>query len=178
MEHGADMVVGSHTCTFCFSLSSLCYLHRLHNKMDESHSDGAGCRYGGGFRLTNNNSLASGWVKNIPSRIQFKKCLSGLLQKPCNTHSSESDAAEGMGWAESELLGPNNKIYPEEENVEVICQFFITTGKQLDESLKSKRINDLYFNRLRELSTNQQLTIASCLTKGGVGTTTNSWPLA
>ncbi|CAI9285605.1 unnamed protein product [Lactuca saligna] len=56
-----------------------------------------------------------------------------------------------------ELLGSDNKICPEEENVEAICQFFNTIGKQLDESLKSRRINDLYFNRLKELTTNQQL---------------------
>ncbi|KAJ0745150.1 putative MIF4G-like, type 3, initiation factor eIF-4 gamma, MA3, MIF4G-like domain superfamily [Helianthus annuus] len=56
-----------------------------------------------------------------------------------------------------ELLGPDNKGCPEEENVEAICQFFITIGKQLDESPKSKRINDLYFQRLKELATNQQL---------------------
>ncbi|XP_076910799.1 eukaryotic translation initiation factor-like [Bidens hawaiensis] len=56
-----------------------------------------------------------------------------------------------------ELLGPDNKVCPEEENVEAICQFFITIGKQLDESPKSRRINDLYFTRLKELSTNQQL---------------------
>ncbi|KAI3711756.1 hypothetical protein L1987_70300 [Smallanthus sonchifolius] len=56
-----------------------------------------------------------------------------------------------------ELLGTDNKVCPEEENVEAICQFFITIGKQLDESPKSRRINDLYFNRLKELSTNQQL---------------------
>ncbi|KAK9078844.1 hypothetical protein SSX86_002902 [Deinandra increscens subsp. villosa] len=56
-----------------------------------------------------------------------------------------------------ELLGPDNKVCPEEENVEAICQFFITIGKQLDESPKSKRINDLYFNRLKELASNQQL---------------------
>ncbi|KAI3803092.1 hypothetical protein L1987_31241 [Smallanthus sonchifolius] len=56
-----------------------------------------------------------------------------------------------------ELLGVDDKVCPEEENVEAICQFFITIGKQLDESPRSKRINDLYFNRLKELSTNQQL---------------------
>ncbi|KAK1417154.1 hypothetical protein QVD17_26277 [Tagetes erecta] len=56
-----------------------------------------------------------------------------------------------------ELLGPDNKVCPEEENVEAICQFFITIGKQLDENLKSKRINDIYFSRLKDLSTNQQL---------------------
>ncbi|KAD2394231.1 hypothetical protein E3N88_41208 [Mikania micrantha] len=56
-----------------------------------------------------------------------------------------------------ELLGSDNKVCPEEENVEAICQFFNTIGKQLDESPKSRRINDLYFNRLKELSTNQQL---------------------
>lgn len=56
-----------------------------------------------------------------------------------------------------ELLGADNKICPEEENVEAICHFFNTIGKQLDESLKSKRINDLYFDRLKDLSTNPQL---------------------
>ncbi|KAD2394229.1 hypothetical protein E3N88_41206 [Mikania micrantha] len=56
-----------------------------------------------------------------------------------------------------ELLGSDNKVCPEEENVEAICQFFNTIGKQLDESPKSRRIYDLYFNRLKEISTNQQL---------------------
>lgn len=56
-----------------------------------------------------------------------------------------------------ELLGPDSKICPAEENVEAICQFFQTIGKQLDESPKSKRINDVYFIRLKELQSNQQL---------------------
>ncbi|KAH9617684.1 hypothetical protein KSS87_010157 [Heliosperma pusillum] len=56
-----------------------------------------------------------------------------------------------------ELLGPDSKSCPEEENVEAICQFFNTIGKQLDESPKSRRINDVYFQRLKELSTNPQL---------------------
>ncbi|GER46973.1 eukaryotic translation initiation factor iso4G [Striga asiatica] len=56
-----------------------------------------------------------------------------------------------------ELLGQDTKICPAEENVEAICQFFVTIGKQLDENKKSKRINDIYFNRLRDLSTNPQL---------------------
>ncbi|GFY80970.1 MIF4G domain-containing protein [Actinidia rufa] len=46
---------------------------------------------------------------------------------------------------------------PEEEDVEAICQFFNTIGKQLDKSAKSRRINDIYFSRLKELSTNPQL---------------------
>ncbi|KAE8710376.1 Eukaryotic translation initiation factor isoform 4G-1 [Hibiscus syriacus] len=44
-----------------------------------------------------------------------------------------------------------------EENVEAICQFFNTIGKQLDEIPKSRRINDTYFNRLKDLTTNPQL---------------------
>ncbi|GFP99872.1 eukaryotic translation initiation factor isoform 4g-1 [Phtheirospermum japonicum] len=56
-----------------------------------------------------------------------------------------------------ELLGHDTKACPAEENVEAICQFFNTIGKQLDENQKSKRINDVYFNRLKELSTNPQL---------------------
>ncbi|XP_010545451.1 PREDICTED: eukaryotic translation initiation factor-like [Tarenaya hassleriana] len=56
-----------------------------------------------------------------------------------------------------ELLGPDEKVCPAEENVEAICQFFNTIGKQLDESLKSKRINDMYFKRLKDLSRNPQL---------------------
>ncbi|XP_027358510.1 eukaryotic translation initiation factor-like isoform X1 [Abrus precatorius] len=57
-----------------------------------------------------------------------------------------------------ELLGsPDSKSCPVEENVEAICQFFNTIGKQLDESPKSRRINDMYFSRLKELSTNPQL---------------------
>ncbi|PPS03902.1 hypothetical protein GOBAR_AA16751 [Gossypium barbadense] len=56
-----------------------------------------------------------------------------------------------------ELLGPDTKACPAEENVEAICQFFNTIGKQLDESPKSRRINDTYFSRLKELTANPQL---------------------
>lgn len=56
-----------------------------------------------------------------------------------------------------ELLGHDGKTCPAEENVEAICQFFNTIGKQLDESPKSKRVNDVYFNRMRELQKNPQL---------------------
>ncbi|XP_022866098.1 eukaryotic translation initiation factor-like [Olea europaea var. sylvestris] len=56
-----------------------------------------------------------------------------------------------------QLLGHDTKSCPAEENVEAICQFFHTIGKQLDENQKSKRINDMYFNHLKELSTNSQL---------------------
>jgi len=58
---------------------------------------------------------------------------------------------------EQELLGPDNKGCPAEESVEAICQFFNTIGKQLDESPKSRRINDVYFGRLKELASNPQL---------------------
>ncbi|XP_022732657.1 eukaryotic translation initiation factor-like [Durio zibethinus] len=56
-----------------------------------------------------------------------------------------------------ELLGADIRACPAEENVEAICQFFNTIGKQLDESPKSRRINDMYFSRLKELTTNPQL---------------------
>jgi len=56
-----------------------------------------------------------------------------------------------------ELLGPDNETCPAEDNVEAICQFLNTIGKQLDEGPKSRRINDLYFSRLKELTTNAQL---------------------
>ncbi|KAL7165929.1 hypothetical protein ACSBR2_036739 [Camellia fascicularis] len=56
-----------------------------------------------------------------------------------------------------ELLGPDPKDCPDEENVEAICRFFNTIGKQLDESPKSRRVNDIYFNRLKELTKNTQL---------------------
>ncbi|XP_048332339.2 eukaryotic translation initiation factor [Ziziphus jujuba] len=56
-----------------------------------------------------------------------------------------------------ELLGQDDKTCPAEENVEAICQFFNTIGKQLDENPKSRRFNDVYFSRLKELTTNPQL---------------------
>lgn len=59
---------------------------------------------------------------------------------------------------QQELLGTSdNKSCPEEENVEALCQFFNTIGKQLDEGPKSRRINDMYFNQLKDLSSNPQL---------------------
>lgn len=54
-------------------------------------------------------------------------------------------------------MGHDGKTCPAEENVEAICQFFNTIGKQLDESPRSRRVNDVYFSRLKELTTNPQL---------------------
>ncbi|CAL9050886.1 unnamed protein product [Musa banksii] len=59
--------------------------------------------------------------------------------------------------AQQKLLGHDGKTCPAEENVEAICQLFNTIGKQLDESPKSRRFNDVYFSRLKELTTNPQL---------------------
>ena len=58
-----------------------------------------------------------------------------------------------------ELLGSgaDKKPCPEEEDVEAICHFFNTIGKQLDENPKSRRINDTYFIQVKELTTNPQL---------------------
>ncbi|KAI3837717.1 hypothetical protein MKX03_001807 [Papaver bracteatum] len=56
-----------------------------------------------------------------------------------------------------ELLGPDLKTVPDEENVEAICHFFNTIGKQLDERPQTRRINDSYFIRLKELATHPQL---------------------
>ncbi|VFR01359.1 unnamed protein product [Cuscuta campestris] len=56
-----------------------------------------------------------------------------------------------------ELLGSDMESCPEEENVEAICQFFKTIGKQIDESKRSKCINNTYFNRMKELSTNPNM---------------------
>ncbi|XP_011036694.1 PREDICTED: eukaryotic translation initiation factor isoform 4G-2 [Populus euphratica] len=56
-----------------------------------------------------------------------------------------------------ELLGNDSKTCPAEENVEAICQFFNTIGKQLDENPKARRVNDVYFSRLKELTTNPHL---------------------
>lgn len=58
---------------------------------------------------------------------------------------------------EQELLGHDVKTCPAEENVEAICRLFNTIGKQLDGSPKSRRFNDAYFSRLKELTTNPQL---------------------
>lgn len=54
-------------------------------------------------------------------------------------------------------MGSDSNLCPAEENVEAICQFFNTIGKQLDENPKSRRFNDVYFNRVKELTTNVQL---------------------
>lgn len=62
-----------------------------------------------------------------------------------------------LSLCKQELLGHDSSTCPAEENVEAICQFFNTIGKQLDEGPKSRRINDIYFSRLKELTTNPQL---------------------
>ncbi|CAN8326664.1 unnamed protein product [Cochlearia groenlandica] len=57
-----------------------------------------------------------------------------------------------------ELLGKDKTACPAEEDVEALCQFFITIGKELDESQRSRGINEMYFLRLKELATHPMLT--------------------
>ncbi|KAL0726616.1 hypothetical protein Bca4012_022709 [Brassica carinata] len=56
-----------------------------------------------------------------------------------------------------ELLGSDDKVCPAEDDVEALCQVFITIGKQLDESPRSRSINDMYFTRLKELAVHPML---------------------
>lgn len=82
------------------------------------------------------------------------------------------------GFVQQELLGQDPKSCPEEENVEAICQFFNSIGKQLDEKHKSRRINDVYFNRLKELSTNPQLAPRlRCMVLDVLDLRSNNWVL-
>jgi hypothetical protein len=77
-----------------------------------------------------------------------------------------------------ELLGagPDKKQCPEEENVEAICHFFNTIGKQLDENPKSRRINDTYFIQMKELATNPQLAPRSrFMVRDVVDLRSNNW---
>lgn len=81
-----------------------------------------------------------------------------------------------VGNCDQELLGQDTKNVPEDENVEAICQFFNTIGKQLDESQKSKRINDMYFSRLKDLSTNPQLAARlRFMVRNVIDLRTNNW---
>ncbi|CAA6670256.1 unnamed protein product [Spirodela intermedia] len=73
-----------------------------------------------------------------------------MVQAKIVHHIVQASRAGAAGAADS-------KVCPEEENVEAICQFFNTIGKQLDDNPKSCRINDSYFARLKELAANPQL---------------------
>ncbi|XP_006293720.2 eukaryotic translation initiation factor [Capsella rubella] len=56
-----------------------------------------------------------------------------------------------------ELLGEDSKACPGEGDVEALCQFFITIGKQLDENPRSRGTNEMYFGRLKDLAKHPQL---------------------
>ncbi|XP_009622873.1 eukaryotic translation initiation factor-like isoform X1 [Nicotiana tomentosiformis] len=57
-----------------------------------------------------------------------------------------------------ELLMSDHKCCLSEENVEAICQLFNNIGKLLDKSQDSRDNIDVYFDCLKKLSTNPQLT--------------------
>ncbi|PIA50751.1 hypothetical protein AQUCO_01200174v1 [Aquilegia coerulea] len=56
-----------------------------------------------------------------------------------------------------ELLRDDAKTFPDEVNVEALCLFFNTIGKQLDENPKYRLVNDAHFKQLKELTTHHQL---------------------
>ncbi|EYU25301.1 hypothetical protein MIMGU_mgv1a020873mg, partial [Erythranthe guttata] len=75
-----------------------------------------------------------------------------------------------------ELLGQDTKSCPAEENVEAIFQFFNTIGKQLDQNIKAKRINDEYFNRLKELAAHPELAARlRFMIRNVIDTRANNW---
>jgi translation initiation factor 4G len=55
------------------------------------------------------------------------------------------------------LLGSDPKVPPAEENLEALCQFLSTVGKQLEESVKSKKAIDAYFIQLKDVCSNFRL---------------------
>ncbi|CAI0376611.1 unnamed protein product [Linum tenue] len=74
--------------------------------------------------------------------LEFKQDVSSLIfDKMCWSPNF-------VPW----LLGQECKTCPAEENVEAICQFFNTIGKQLDEIPKSQLVNDISFSRFKELA--------------------------
>ena len=56
------------------------------------------------------------------------------------------------------LLGSDPKTSPPaEENLEALCQFLSTVGKQLEESEKSKKAIDVYFIQLKDVCSTPRL---------------------
>ncbi|GAA0144702.1 translation initiation factor [Lithospermum erythrorhizon] len=56
-----------------------------------------------------------------------------------------------------ELWGPDDKSCPGDDNVEAICLLLNTIGKHLNQHPTSKRLNDGYFDRLKDISADPQL---------------------
>ncbi|KAF5206082.1 Eukaryotic translation initiation factor isoform 4g-1 [Thalictrum thalictroides] len=78
-----------------------------------------------------------------------------LLYYDCSRNLSNSTDL----WQNMQLLLWNDdKTFPDEVNVEAICQFFSTIGKQLDESSRFQHVNDAHFKQLKELAAHPQLT--------------------
>ncbi|KAF7134384.1 hypothetical protein RHSIM_Rhsim08G0022900 [Rhododendron simsii] len=74
------------------------------------------------------------------------------------------------------LLGHDTKTCPEEEKVEAICEFFNTIGKKLDETPTLQHTKDIYFSRLKELSTNPQLAPqVRSMVRGVIDLRASSW---
>ncbi|CDY23255.1 BnaA08g12910D [Brassica napus] len=82
--------------------------------------------------------------------------LEGQLIDSGITSAAEDAHGVFCVWSQ-ELLGHDNEAFPAEEDVEALSQLFITIGKQLDESPKSRGINDTYFVRLKELTMHPKL---------------------
>ncbi|CAH2048018.1 unnamed protein product [Thlaspi arvense] len=75
----------------------------------------------------------------------------------------------------SKLLWDDEKICASEENVEVVCIFLKTIGKELDESsMISKQSNDLHFRRLKNLSNHPQMRVR-CMIQNIIDLRSNRW---
>ncbi|ESQ29181.1 hypothetical protein EUTSA_v10024066mg [Eutrema salsugineum] len=76
-----------------------------------------------------------------------------------------------------ELLGNDKKMCPSEENVEAVCLFLKTVGKELDgSSLYSKVINDIHFRRLKNLSNHSELVMRRrCMIRNLIHLRSNGW---
>ncbi|KAL1192503.1 Eukaryotic translation initiation factor isoform 4G-2 [Cardamine amara subsp. amara] len=75
-----------------------------------------------------------------------------------------------------EFLGTDSKACPPEEDVEALCQIFITVGKQLYENQRFRSLNDMYFLRLKELAMHPQLELRlRFMVQSVIDLRTNNW---
>ncbi|KAL4397331.1 hypothetical protein AHAS_Ahas01G0181200 [Arachis hypogaea] len=113
--------------TFCPMYAQLCF--NLNENMPPFPSDEPGGKEIT-FKRVLLNICQEAFEGADKLRVEFRQMTSP---------DQEMERRDKERLSSFELLGPpNSKMCPAEENVEAICQFFNTIGKQLDESPKSR----------------------------------------
>ena len=115
-------------------------------------------------------------VESEEKRIKARKRMLGNIRLIGELYKVKILPEKIIHHCIQELLCPNQN--PDEEDVEALCVLMSTTGETLDDHPKTKKILDIYFEKMENLSNDTKLSLrVRFMVKDTIDLRENKWQL-